>query len=110
MILTKCGTVTDRLFENYLDRLVPRFFKIMALNDDKNPTLNDYLKRMQRELTGSKNLINVLNDDARFMTLISTLQFFIDNGVVNSDVKNCISISQELKRYYFPIESSDADG
>ena len=39
MILTKCGTLTDKLFENYLDRLVPVVFKILALNDDKTPRL-----------------------------------------------------------------------
>lgn len=109
MILTKCGTLTDRLFENYLDRLVPRFFKILALNDDKNPTLIKYIKSLQRELVGSKNLVNVLNDDARFLTLISTMQFFIDNGVDNSEVKKCISISKQLKKHYFP-KDGDSDG
>ena len=109
MILTKCGTLTDRLFENYLDRLVPRFFKILALNDEENPTLPQYIKSFQRELIGSKNLVNVLNDDARFLTLISTMQFFLDNGVDNSEVKKCISISKQLKKHYFP-KDGDSDG
>lgn len=109
MFLTKCGTLSDKIFENYLDRLVPRFFKIMMMSDDKNPTLNDYIKRMQRELIGSKNLINALNEDARFMSLISILQFSIDNGVVNSDIKKCITISKQLKKHYFPQEG-DANG
>jgi len=102
MFLTKCGVITDELFENYLDRLVPRFFKILALNDEQNPTLIQYIKSFQRELVGSKNLVNVLNNDARFLTLISTLQYFIDNGVNNSEVKKCISISKQLKEHYFP--------
>lgn len=109
MVLTKCGTLTNALFENYLDRLVPRFFKILALNDEENPTLPQYIKSFQRELIGSKNLVNVLNDDARFLTLISTMQFFLDNGVDNSEVKKCISISKQLKKHYFP-KDGDSDG
>ena len=109
MVLTKCGTLTDKLFENYLDRLVPRFFKILALNDDNNPTLTQYIKSFQRELIGSKNLVNVLNDDARFLTLISTMQFFIDSGVDNSEVKKCITISKQLKKHYFS-KDGDSDG
>lgn len=113
MILTKCGTLPDKMFENYLDRLVGRFFKILAMKEDNNNTLNAYIHSFQSELVGSKNLISLLNDDARFMILVNVLQFFLDNEYSNKECKRevmkCIDISKQLKSFYFP-KDGDSDG
>lgn len=112
MVLTNCGMLSDKLFINYLDRLVGRFYKILTLQEDNNPTILEYIKSLQSELIGSKRLVVALNDDARFMTLINTLQFFLDNefnhAVCKKEVMKCINISKQLKSVYFPVER-DAD-
>jgi len=85
MIKTVCGGISDELFESYLDGLVGRFFKILALKDENSETLHIYIESFRNELLGSQRLILLLKNDSRFMSLISTLQFFLDN---NFDKKN----------------------
>lgn len=108
MIMTKCGYLPDKIFYNYLDRLIGRFYKILALKEENCSTLNVYIESFQRELIGSKNLIVVLNDDNRFLSLISILQFFLDNeyddAVCKTEVMKAIDISKKLKKQYFEEE------
>lgn len=105
MIKTNCGFITDELFESYLESLVGRFYKILAMKDENSDTLHDYLCSFQRELVGSKRLVIALNNNAWFMSLINTLQFLIDNEfdkkTCKTEVMKCISISKKLKKKYF---------
>lgn len=114
MIIVKCGTISDNLFKNYLDRLVDRFYKILPLKEQKSDTLSTYIQSLQCELIGSKNLILYLNDDSQFINLISILQFFIDNEfddkICKREIMKAINISKQLKSKYFPNENGDSDG
>lgn len=101
-VATKHGYVTQDLFESYLDSLVGRFYKIMPMKEDNDPTLNSYLKSFNRELCGSKSLILALDNNPYFIQLIGTVQYFIDNDINKetcaTEVKKCISISKKLKK------------
>lgn len=98
----KHGYVTQELFESYLDSLVGRFYKIMPMYEDNDPTLKSYLEGLCRELSGSKSLILALNNNPYFIQLISTIQYFIDNDfdkkICKKEVMKCIDISKKLKK------------
>jgi sugar diacid utilization regulator len=102
MIPIKHGYITEELFEAYLDSLVGSFFKIMQMRDKDEPTLKTYLNSLNRELAGNESLILCLNNNAYFMQLMGTVQFFIDNDVDKktcaSDVKKCINTINKLKK------------
>lgn len=101
-IIIKHGYVTQELFENYLDSLVGRFYKIMPMHEDEDPTLQSYLEGLNRELSGVKSLVIVLNNNPYFMQLIGTVQYFIDNEfdkkICKKEVMKCIDISKKLKK------------
>ena len=106
MISTSCGyVVTDKLFENYLESLKGRFYKILPLKEEACPTLDICIKSLQIELIGCKNLISLLNNDAQFLSLICTLQYFLDNPfdvkTCKREVMKCITITKKLKGKYF---------
>jgi hypothetical protein len=101
-IAIKHGYITEELFESYLDSLVGKFFKIMPMQNDNDPTLKSYLEGLARELSGSRSLIIILNNNPYFIQLICTVQYLIDNEVskkvCKTEVMKCIDISKKLKK------------
>ena len=67
-------------------------------------TLKDYLDSLLLELIGSKELIFIIRNDANFISLLSTLQYFIDNecthDVFRREVFKCIDIIKKIQRKY----------
>lgn len=96
--------IPDRLFQNYIGSLVNQFFKILPIRENEEPTLREYMKNLQIELLGSKGLIAELNNDSQYLTLISILQYMIDNDcdipTTKSQVFKAISICNRLKGKY----------
>ena len=95
-------TISSEVVQNYFKSLVNRFFKIIPIKEENCNSLTTYMKSLQKELIGCKNLINFLNNDALFLSLISILQFFIDNpdcevGEIRREVFHAISICNKLK-------------
>lgn len=116
MTIIKNGHIANELFESYLDSLVGRFYKILPMKESDSDTLETYLHSLQSELIGSKRLVLFLNNDAQFMSLINTLQFFIDNEydvkTCKREIMKCISISKKLKEKYLNLneKAGDIDG
>lgn len=106
MIETTTGnTISDTLLQNYFKSLVNRFFKILPIREDNEQSLTTYICSLQLELLGCKELICSLNDDPSFLSLLSILQYLIDNpecsvGVVKREVFKAISICNKLKAQY----------
>lgn len=97
--------ISKGLFYNYLCNLVNLFFKILPMREDEDPTLQSYLQGLQVELLGAKTLIVVLCDDPHYLSLLSILQYFIDNPdcevhIVKREVFQAISICNKLKAKY----------
>lgn len=91
--------IPDKLFHNYLRTLIGKFYKILPMCEEHSPTVNVYIDSLMFELTGNHKLIESVDYDARYMSLLCTL-----NGIQNCneiktckrEVFKCIRIIEEL--------------
>lgn len=92
------------MFNGYLATLVNQFFKVLPIRESGEPTLKQYLKSLQREMLGCKTLIVALDHDDHYLSLLSILQYHIDNDctvdIVKSDVFKAIGILKRLQAKY----------
>ena len=106
MIETSVGiSVDNELLHNYFQNLVNLFFKILPIRENEEDTLSLYIQSLQIELLGCKSIIVALNHDPQYLTLISILQYFIENPNceihhVKREVFHAISICNKLKAKY----------
>lgn len=96
------STVTAELLRNYFKSLVNQFFKILPMRENEEASLQTYMQSLKIELLGYQDLICKYRSDASYLTLLSILQYLIDNpdcGVreVKREVFKCISICNKLK-------------
>ena len=106
---TKSGISMDcKLIENYFNSLVGMYFKILPLYEKGEKSLRVYMENFRDELEGCGNVIEGINNDPMFMTLISSLQAMID-GIDEEDftsakfrqkVFSAISICKKLAARY----------
>ena len=105
MIDVKYGQIPNKLFNNYLKYLINKMFKVLPMKEHEVKSLNEYLRSLQIELIGSTELISVLKNDPQFLSLMNTIQFFIDNNYDNKTCKRevfkCIHILENLQKKYF---------
>lgn len=103
MIRTSAGTpITSELLRNYFKSLVNQFFKILPMRENEEDSLQTYMQSLQVELLGCQELIGDFRTDASYLTLLSILQYLIDNPEcsvreVKREVFKCISICNRLK-------------
>lgn len=106
MIQTKIGVPMDAIvLNNYFRALVNLFFKILPIWESGESSLETYMRSLQAELLGCKELIGAIHDDSLFLSLISILQYLIDNpsleiSTVKREVFRAISICNKLKARY----------
>lgn len=67
------------LIHDYFRSLVNCFFKILPMKESGEDTLYVYLDSFKSELIGCRGLLNEMQHEPSFVTLLSILQFFIDN-------------------------------
>lgn len=98
------STIDVELLNNYLKNLVNLFFKILPMRENEEDSLPVYMRSLQSEIIGCKEIITALNNDHLFLSLISILQYLIDNDCSVKDVRrevfNAISICNKLKARY----------
>lgn len=106
MIETVVGEpMSDEMLCSYFKFLVNRFFKILPIRESGEKTLPTYVKSLQAELLGCKEFIIRLNNDSSVLTLLSILQFFVDNPEcpvedVKREVFRAINICNKLQSRY----------
>lgn len=106
MIQTTVGVPMDAVvLNNYFRALINLFFKILPIWESGESSLETYMKSLQAELLGCKELIEAIHDDPLFLSLISILQYLIDNpslqvATVKREVFRAISICNKLKAHY----------
>lgn len=106
MIPTKAGVPMDaETLNNYLSSLVNHFFKILPIKESGESSLDVYIRSLQAELLGCKELIEAIHNDALFLTLVSILQYLIDTPscdvpTVKREVFRAISICNKLRQKY----------
>lgn len=106
MIRTVAGApVSGELVGNFFHALVNSFFKILPMREDEEVTLPVYIRSLQVELLGCKELISELNNDARFLRLLATLQYLIDHPrcsvqSVKREVFKSIRLCEQMSEQY----------
>lgn len=101
---TKNMELSDKVVQKYLKSLIGQYYKILPIKESGEPSLAKYMDSLQREMIGCQSLIEALNYDELFMSLISILQYLIDNDcetdVVKSEVFKAINICKKLQKKY----------
>ena len=106
MVETTVGTPIDTdVLHNYFRSLVNHFFKILPIREQNEESLTTYMQSLQAELRGCKGLVSAIQNDASYLTLLSILQYLIDNPEctvreVKREVFRAISICNKLKAQY----------
>lgn len=97
--------VSDQMVQNYLSQLVNKIFKILPIREQEDGTLETYLKSLNIELLGCKEVVDALQSDAMYLSIISIVQYFIkdpwaDIPDVRREVFKAISLCKDLSRKY----------
>ena len=106
MLSTPAGVPMDAMvLNNYLHTLINLFFKILPIWESGESSLDTYMRSLQAELLGCKELVEAIRDDPMFLSLISILQYLIDTPscptpIVKREVFKAISICNKLKAKY----------
>lgn len=109
MIETIVGvSVEPELLQNYFRALVNRFFKILPIREQNEESLVVYMTSLQSELLGCREFICVIKNDPEYLTLLSILQYLIDNPSISvretkREVFRAISICNKLKAKYTAV-------
>jgi hypothetical protein len=101
MIEVRYELLDDNCFINYLTFLKDKLYKSLCLKEEESNTLFEYMSSLQRELIGSKELIVFLKNDARFISLLSKVQYLISepntsHKVFKQEIFSSISIVEKL--------------
>ena len=105
------NVISDELLHNYFKRLVNSFFKILPMRENGEQSLGTYLVTLQQELMGCGSFVPQMDKDPSFLTLLSILQFMIDNPNIpvvdiRRDVFNAITVCNELRSRYMRGDKS----
>ena len=92
---------------HYVQSLVGRFYKILPMCESGSETLDKYMLSLLRELLGCKQLIDSLQYDDRYVSLLAILRSLItdhsDCAVVKTDVFRAISLLKQLHAKYLEV-------
>lgn len=105
MIMTKYNPIPSELCENYFDILINRLYKILPLKEEESSTVVTYIESLLSEMTGGQEVILILENDGRFLSIINSLEYIRscdDVGVCKREIFKCIRIVETLKKKYFP--------
>lgn len=105
MGIDSTDVISEELIYNYFSSLVNCFFKILPIRESEEKSLPVYLESLKAELLGVNNLIEAINNDAGFLTLLAILQHFIDTPQypvqkVKREVFKAINICNRLRQQY----------
>lgn len=96
--------LSDEMFARYIGNLVNRFYKILPIKEKGEVTLPEYLRSLQLEMLGCKELVVMLHHDDRYLSLLSILQSMMTEGMdvreTKREVFRAISILKKLQEKY----------
>lgn len=98
----------------YMRGLVDRFFKILPMWEDREPSVTVYIESLLLELNGFNALSRILHDDKDYVSLLAILRFLADNpnlsdAVVKREVFRAISICNRLRARYLYDKNAVGD-
>ncbi len=96
----------SKLFVVYKKSLVDRTYKILPLYEESNEGLFANIQSLVYELHGLLNVIESLNENANFLSLIATLEslsddslfFYLDKDIVKREVFKCIDLIKKMDK------------
>ena len=105
MIEVKYGMLPKENFCRYFEFLINKTYKILPLKEEKSDTLKSYLESYLRELIGNKELVSIMVNEPKFVTVLNTMQFLISEEysvkVCKREVFKCFRILEEINEKYF---------
>lgn len=105
MIEVKYGLLPKENFCRYFEFLINKTYKILPLKEGKSDTLKSYLESYQRELIGNMDLVPMLVNEPKFITVLNTIQYLISeeysDKICKREVFKCIRILEEINEKYF---------
>lgn len=111
MIDVKYGFLPTNSLCNYFEFLINKIYKILPMREDNSKTLKIYLEGLLRELIGNKELVSILANEPRFVSVLNSIQFLIleeySVQVYKKEVFKCIHILSDIKTSYFKEGDSD---
>lgn len=104
MMTSKGLELPNKAVQKYLRALIGQFYKILPIKESGEPSLSKYMDSLQREMIGCRGLIEALDYDELFLSLLSVLQYLIENecdvDIVRCEVFKAINICKKLQRKY----------
>lgn len=97
---------SPRQIHSYFSNLVNAFYKILPMAENKEETRAEYMGSLLRELMGMQKLVESIEYDPGFLTLLNILRYLIDHidcsdEIVKKDVFKAISICNRLANKYY---------
>lgn len=97
--------IGEKLVANYFEALVDCFFKILPIRESGEKTLPIYIKSLQIEILGCKEVIKELSEDPDILVLVSILQYLRDHPdssvqTVKREVFKAISVCNKIQARY----------
>jgi hypothetical protein len=80
--------------QSYYETLKNRIFKILPLYEEENIGVSKYIHSLLFELGGVENLIEELNGDVEFISLLATLESLYDESLIGRN--NCPLVKREV--------------
>lgn len=101
--------ISEELVKNYFDSLVNCYFKILPIRESGEKSITVYLESLKAEMLGCNNLIESIHNDPSYLTLLSILQYFIDNpdceiSEVKREVFRAIRICNKISERYSEVK------
>lgn len=95
----------SKALSKYFSNLVNMFYKILPMQEEKEPTITVYMESLLNELLGCKSLIKDIGGDPAFTSLIFILQYLIehigiDHSKIRREVFRAINICNKLAKKY----------
>ena len=104
-IMTVYGeSIPEEMLLNRLQKLTNQFYKILPLRENNVETLPEYMKSLMLEMLGAKDLIETLQNDAIYLTLLSILSYLISNDcdveTVRREVFKSLNLIKKITTKY----------
>lgn len=97
----KYGEIPDELFNNYVEFLIGKIYKILPMQENNDITLHKYMINLQKELIGNMELIQEYKKNSYFLSLLNKIEYMICNKCDNNECKtivfDCIDIIKKMR-------------
>ena len=103
--------INSSLLIKYFKSLVNSIFKILPMRETNEKSLMKYIRSLQIELAGCKEVVEAVKYDSRFLSIISILQYLYDHPETEiesfrREIFRAISICNKLSEKYATSEDT----